>query len=139
MVETQYFERPNTVVVKGEQAVAVLNEFINELQKGQAEELTQKQTDAMIKLTKGLISTIESETQTPPKKLVSFLPQIKCKIEKFLPPLIEQIKQLDIPTQADSKSNLHHPPLPHIHSTNLAYKDARSIKMLKRIYGKANL
>ena len=113
VVDIQYLDRPKTVVLKGEQALAVLNEYIHELQMGFAEELTRRQTEAMIKLAKGLISTIESETQTPPKTQVPFLPQIKGTIEKFLPPLIEQIKQLDFPTQANSKPNLHHPPLPH--------------------------
>jgi hypothetical protein len=106
----QYFERPRTVVLKGGEAVAALKEYILELQRGEAEELTQEQTDAMIKLAKALISTIKSEKQTQPKTEVPFLPKIKCAIEKSFLPLIEQIKQLDFPIKTDFSTILNHAP-----------------------------
>jgi len=70
------------LVLEGEEAIKVLNEIINELMAGQAEELTKKQAKAMIKLVKGLISTIEREAQNKTSlKKRCFLPGLKNMIK----------------------------------------------------------
>ncbi|UCH32160.1 MAG: hypothetical protein JSV05_01865 [Candidatus Bathyarchaeota archaeon] len=65
MAEIQYYKKPAIVVLKGEEAITALNQYIEELRGGQAEELTEEQTGVMIKLAKGLISTIENESLAP--------------------------------------------------------------------------
>ena len=44
--------------LRGEKAVRFLQDFINELEEQRGKELTEKQTTALIKLAKGLISSI---------------------------------------------------------------------------------
>ena len=48
--------------LRGEAAVEALNEFIAELEDQRGKELTDKQTNALIKLAKGLIAAINTET-----------------------------------------------------------------------------
>lgn len=50
--------------LRGEKAVRFLQDFINELEEQRGEELTEKQTTALIKFAKGLISSIEAETHS---------------------------------------------------------------------------
>jgi broad specificity phosphatase PhoE len=57
----QDYHRPEILTLKGEEAAAVLREYLKELQRGKPEELTERQTDAMIKITEGLLSSIETE------------------------------------------------------------------------------
>lgn len=59
----RYIEIPQFPVLQGEQAVKALHGFIRELEEPRKEELTEKQTVALIKLAKGLISSIEGERQ----------------------------------------------------------------------------
>lgn len=59
----QYIEIPEFPILRGEKALKALYDFIDELEKQEDKELTEKQTTALIKLAKGLISTIETETQ----------------------------------------------------------------------------
>ncbi len=58
----QYIEIPEISILRGDKALKALYDFIDELKQGE-EELTEKQTAALIKFAKGLISTIETETQ----------------------------------------------------------------------------
>lgn len=60
----QYHEMPETIVVQGEVAIDTLNNYIYGLKEGSAEELTEEQTKAMIKIAKGLIRSIENDTPT---------------------------------------------------------------------------
>jgi len=73
----EYFEKPEFSVLSGEDAIKALNEYIEELQKGENKELTKKQTRAMIKLARGLIATIEMETQNQGNSAVTPLTQTK--------------------------------------------------------------
>jgi hypothetical protein len=57
----RYLEIPKFPVLRGEKAVRALYDFISELEEQRAEELTEKQTVALINLAKGLISSIEAE------------------------------------------------------------------------------
>jgi len=59
----QPIEIPEFEILRGEKAIEVLYVFINELEGQRGKELTDKQTNALIKLAEGLISSIETETQ----------------------------------------------------------------------------
>ncbi len=58
---------PKFPVFRGEKAIRVLNHITNELEEQRYKELTEKQTAALIKITKGLISSIELEMCTKDK------------------------------------------------------------------------
>lgn len=66
----QHFKIPELQILKGEEAIAALKGYVKELNKNGDENLTPNQTQALIKLAQGLISTIESESQSsePGKK-----------------------------------------------------------------------
>jgi len=59
----QPIEIPEFEILQGEKAIEALYVFINELEGQRGKELTDKQANALIKLAKGLISSIETETQ----------------------------------------------------------------------------
>jgi len=59
----QPIEIPEFEILRGEKAIEALYVFINELEEQRGKELTDKQTNALIKMAKGLISSIETETQ----------------------------------------------------------------------------
>jgi hypothetical protein len=62
-MEMQPIEIPEFEILRGEKAIEALYVFINELEGQRGKELTDKQTNALIKLAKELISSIETETQ----------------------------------------------------------------------------
>ena len=62
-MEMQFIEIPEFEILRGEKAIEALYVFINELEGQRGKELTDKQTNALIKMAKGLISSIETETQ----------------------------------------------------------------------------
>jgi hypothetical protein len=62
-MEMQPIEIPEFEILRGEKAIEALYAFINELDEQRDKELTDKQTNALIKLAKGLISSIETETR----------------------------------------------------------------------------
>lgn len=64
VMEMQPIEIPKFPRLRGEKAIKVLYDFINELEEQRRKELTDKQTTALIKLAKGLISSIETETRS---------------------------------------------------------------------------
>ena len=55
---------PELQILEGEEAIAALKEYVQELNEKGDENLTPTQTQALIKLAQGLISTIESESQS---------------------------------------------------------------------------
>jgi hypothetical protein len=61
-MEMQPIEIPEFEILRGEKAIEALYVFINELDGQRDKELTDKQTNALIKLANGLISSIEAET-----------------------------------------------------------------------------
>jgi len=65
-MEMQFIEIPEFEILRGEKAIEALYVFINELEGQRGKELTDKQTDALIKMAKGLISSIETETRLEP-------------------------------------------------------------------------
>jgi len=60
----ELLEIPEFPGLRGKEAIQALHDFINELEEQRGKELTEKQTTALIKLTKGLISSIEAEVQS---------------------------------------------------------------------------
>ena len=59
----RYVEIPQFPVLRGEQAVNALQDYIAELKGQENSELTEKQVAALVKLARGLISSIEAEKQ----------------------------------------------------------------------------
>jgi hypothetical protein len=60
----QLIEIPEFPILRGEKAIWVLHDFIDELEEQRGRELTEKQTAALIKFARGLISCIEAETRS---------------------------------------------------------------------------
>ena len=75
MKEMQYIEIPKFPVYQGEKAIIFLRDFIKELEENRSEELTVKQATTLIKIAKGLISSIEAEvcTEKKPRRRFKFL------------------------------------------------------------------
>ena len=71
----RYIEIPEFPVFRGEKAIKFLRDFANELEEHRSEELTVKQAAALIKIAKGLISSIEAEmcTKEKPRRKFKFL------------------------------------------------------------------
>ena len=72
----QEFKRPQTYVLRGEEAIEALNEYINEITFNKPEELTECQVNVMVKLAQNLIQTIEDETPVKSKNF-RFTPKVK--------------------------------------------------------------
>ncbi len=66
---------PEFPVFHGEKAIRFLRGFIKELAEQRSEELTEKQAEALIKIAKGLISSIEAEmcAKEKPRRRFEFL------------------------------------------------------------------
>lgn len=58
----QPIEVPKFPTLHGKKAIKALHDFINGLETQECKELTENQTTILIKLAKGLISSIEAET-----------------------------------------------------------------------------
>jgi len=87
----QYFEMPELSVLRGEDAVAALQEYIDELKKNRDEDLTESQTKALIRLAKGLISTIEAEPHVcEPKRKPQILTRLRRTITENIQSLIKE-------------------------------------------------
>lgn len=63
LMEMQILETPNLEVLDGMKAVEALRRYIDELEQRRGEDLTTRQTDAMIKLANALISSIKFHMQ----------------------------------------------------------------------------
>jgi len=85
----QFIDIPESPRLRGEKAIEALYDFVDELEKQRSEELTDKQTKTLIKFAKGLISSIEAETQlgTSEKdiKEIAVMNQLKKKIMRHIP------------------------------------------------------
>lgn len=51
-------------VLRGEKAIRILHDFIDELEEHRGKELTEKQITVLIRFARGLISCIEAETRS---------------------------------------------------------------------------
>lgn len=107
----QPYYKPEILVLKGEDAIQVLNKYVKELEEGQAEELTKEQAKAMVKLTKGLIKSIEAETRTQePVRNTNFLLKLKETIRKYVPQTLQEPTKPIRPSKVLSSRTLHHHP-----------------------------
>jgi Fic family protein len=89
VIEMQLIDIPESPRLRGEKAIEALFDLVDELEEHRGEELTDKQTTALIKFARGLISSIESETQvgTSEKdiKEMTFVNQLKKTIMRHIP------------------------------------------------------
>jgi len=90
----QPIEVPKFPTLHGKKAIKALHYFINELETQGGKELTENQTAALIKLAKGLISSIEAETLSDTcgrsvKKML-FGGQLKNHLVKHIPPSVNR-------------------------------------------------
>lgn len=81
----QEFQVPKSHILQGKEAIKALNEYIGELEQYTGEDLTKTQTTALIKLAKGLISTIEDETSSDEQvKEPSLVAQVRWTLSRLL-------------------------------------------------------
>ncbi len=105
----QYCERPQTYVLKGEEALEVLNKYVEELKENKPEELTEEQAKIMIKLAKGLIHTIEKEPSPHQSRLETpqLLNKLRRTISSNLYKLLQEPSPPTSPTQTISSLDHH--------------------------------
>ena len=108
----QPYYKPEILVLKGEDAIQVLNEYVKELEEGQAEELTKKQARAMVKLAKGFIKSIEAEARThEPVRNTNLLLKLRETVRKYVPQTLQEPTQPIRSSKVLSSRTLHyHPP-----------------------------
>jgi hypothetical protein len=91
----QPIEIPKFPTLHGKKAIKALRDFINELETQECKELTENQTKALIKLAKGLITSIEAETHSntcsSSVKEMLFEGQLKKTISRIYPALRQQV------------------------------------------------
>ena len=85
----QFVEIPEFPRLRGQKAVEALCDFVDELEEQRGEELTDKQTTALIKFARGLISYIEVEMRSSISdkdiRETRFVGQLKETITQYIP------------------------------------------------------
>ena len=85
----QFIDIPESPTLHGQDAIKALYDLVDELEEHRGEELTDKQTTALIKFARGLISSIEAETQlgTSEKDIkgMAFVNQLRKTIMRHIP------------------------------------------------------
>ena len=85
----QFVEIPEFPRLRGQKAVEALRDFVDELEEQRGEELTDKQTTALIKFARGLISSIEVEMRSSISdkdiRETRFVGQLKETITQYIP------------------------------------------------------
>jgi len=85
----QFVEIPEFPRLRGQKAVEALCDFMDELEEQRGEELTDKQTTALIKFARGLISSIEVELRSSIAdkdiRETRFVGQLKETITQYIP------------------------------------------------------
>ena len=85
----QFVEIPEFPRLCGQKAVEALCDFVDELEEQRGEELTDKQTTALIKFARGLISSIEVEMRSSISdkdiRETRFVGQLKETITQYIP------------------------------------------------------
>jgi len=88
-----FIEIPDLPVLRGEEAIKALSDFIKELEEEKSEELTVKQTKALTKFARGLISAIEAEAHSTNEnkriKKPRFIAYLKKTIMKYAPESVQ--------------------------------------------------
>jgi hypothetical protein len=94
VIEMQLIDIPESPRLRGEKAIEALYDFVDELEKQRSEELTDKQTTALIKFARGLISSIEAETRSSISdgniRETRFVGQLKETITQYIPESISK-------------------------------------------------
>lgn len=81
----QASQLPKSHILQGNEAINALNEYVSELQQYTGEDLTKTQATALIKLAKGLISTIEDETLSADRmKEPNLVGQVRWTLSRLL-------------------------------------------------------
>jgi len=90
----QHYYKPKVLVLKGEDEIKALEEYIMELKCNKPEELSQKQAQVMRKLAKGLVSAIEEESIYQ-KSLARphFLPKLETTIKNYISKIFEESEE----------------------------------------------
>ena len=79
---------PELPILCGEEAKNALHEYIRELEEQKSEELTEKQSKVLIKLSHELISTVETQMRSAREE------EEKAKSQRLLPQFKKTIKSL---------------------------------------------
>lgn len=109
----QYFEKPEVHVLRGEDAIRVLDEYIGQMRENPPKELTERQAKAMIKLAKGLISVIDEETTAwETAKHSHLMPTIKTAFERCISRILQQSSETHFSEDADPHREFYHYPQP---------------------------
>ncbi len=108
----QHPYRPEIVVLKGEEAVEVLNKYVDELERTRPEEFSEAQAEAMKKLARGLISAIEEEA-TPRERPAHS--RIATRLRRAVGSVLSQLLQEAENPMPDAlqESSSYHPPPNH--------------------------
>jgi HD-GYP domain-containing protein (c-di-GMP phosphodiesterase class II) len=72
-------EIPEISELRGEKAIKALSDAITELEEQNGNQLTDKQTEALIKIAKGMISSIQVEKEKPKPKKRTWRPFMRPK------------------------------------------------------------
>ena len=111
----QPYYKPKTLVLKGEDAIQALNNYVKEIEKGQTVELTKKQAKAMVKLAKGLISAIEVDARTQETfRNANLLLKLKETFGKHVSKTLSESAQSILTDKVlfSKKLHYHSPPMP---------------------------
>lgn len=86
----QPIRKPKIVYLKGKEAVEALSTFIDDLENQRGGELTDKQTDALIRVANELIASIEAQIKTNTTPQREHLP-LTAHIRRMLSPLTKPV------------------------------------------------
>jgi len=103
----QFLVKPQTVILKGAEAVETLNNYVNELKEGSTQQLTEEQAKAMIKVAEGLIQTIQNGAPAPEDtKKGTLLLRLADTMRKLIS---REPAHESIPPPRSSPTSTHHP------------------------------
>lgn len=112
----QELQVPKSHLLQGKEAITALNEYIGELEQYTGEDLTRTQTAALIKLAKGLISSIENETTADEQvKEPSLVAQVRWTLSRLLQHSSEDLSTIRLNGRASDTTITSNPlrPLQH--------------------------
>ncbi len=102
----QHFEKPKIVVLEGEEAIKILNDYIHELKEGSAEELAEEQTRVMIKAAEGLMQTSQDDTLTQESSRKAPIPPKIVRIARRL--VSRELAEEFLHSPVDLRTSTHH-------------------------------
>ncbi len=81
---------PKIVYLRGKDAIEALSTFVDELEEKRGSELTDKQTDALIRIARELSSSIEARIRAETRVKEGYLPP-QCAFKRIIRPLTKLI------------------------------------------------